>query len=421
MSATRKIVIGLSVVGILALAGILSVTRAQDRGVEVRVQEVAARELVATITATGSVRARRQVNISSDISGRVISLNVDEGDAVARGQVLLRIDPSQTEAAVARARATLAQAEAQVAQQRSNLAQAHRDADRLRDLMARDGNLVSRQSLEDAETRAEVQRSLLLAAEHGVAQARAALQEAEDQLSKTTITAPISGLVTRLNIEEGETVVIGTMNNPGSLLLTISDLGVVEAVLAVDETDLPRISIGDSAVVELDALPGRQFAARVEKIGNSAIRPPGSGPPGSQASVDYEVILTLLDPPAELRPDLSAVADIIVERREEAVSVPIISVTVRDVENGEVQRDTAARSGGPIGRASLPGREEGVFVFSDGRAVWRPVQIGITGQEYFEVLSGLEPGESVIAGPFQRIRDLRDGDPVRVQGGERRD
>jgi HlyD family secretion protein len=421
MSKTRKIVISLVVVGILGLAAVVSLTRSQERGVEVRVEEVGTRELVATITATGSVRARRQVNISSDISGRVVQLNVDEGDAVERGQVLLRIDRSQTEAAVARARAALAQAEAQVAQQRSNLIQAHRDSDRLRDLMARDPDMASRQSMDDAETRVEVQRSLLQAAEHGVAQARAALEETEDQLAKTTIAAPISGLVTRLNIEEGETVVIGTMNNPGSLLLTISDLAVVEAVLSVDETDIPHISVGDSAVVELDALPGRQFAARVEKIGNSAIRPTGSPSPGAQTSTDFEVILTLLDPPSELRPDLSAVADIIVNRRADAVAVPIISVTVRDRENGAIARDTATSPGGPLSRRTTPGRQEGVFVLQDGRAVWRPIELGITGQEYFEILSGVEPGESVVAGPFQRIQDLRDGDAVRVQGTPRRD
>jgi HlyD family secretion protein len=397
MSGMRKLVIGVVVVGLIALAVVVNVARSQERTVEVRVSEVTERELVSTITATGNVRPRRQVNISADVMGRVTELNVEEGDEVERGDVLLRLDPSQTQAAVSRARATLAQSRAQVAQQRANMLQAERELQRLRGLRDRDASLVSTQALEEAETRLEVQVALLESAEYGVEQAQAGLDEVEDQLSRTTIISPISGRVTRLNIEEGETAVVGTMNNPGSLLLTIGDLSVVEAVLAVDETDIPQITLGDSATVELDALPGRWYAAVVSKIGNSAIQAQ-QGTSG-QGSVDYEVILTLLDPPAELRPDLSATADIIVERRENALSVPIISVTVRseeDEDDGEEDR-------------------EGVFLLRDGRAVWQPVEIGITGQEYFEILSGIQAGDSVVSGPYQRIQEMRDGDAIRAQ------
>ncbi len=397
MSGMRKLVIGVVVVGLIALAVVVNVARLQERTVEVRVSEVTERELVSTITATGNVRPRRQVNISADVMGRVTELNVEEGDEVERGDVLLRLDPSQTQAAVSRARATLAQSRAQVAQQRANMLQAERELQRLRGLRDRDASLVSTQALEEAETRLEVQVALLESAEYGVEQAQAGLDEVEDQLSRTTIISPISGRVTRLNIEEGETAVVGTMNNPGSLLLTIGDLSVVEAVLAVDETDIPQITLGDSATVELDALPGRWYAAVVSKIGNSAIQAQ-QGTSG-QGSVDYEVILTLLDPPAELRPDLSATADIIVERRENALSVPIISVTVRseeDEDDGEEDR-------------------EGVFLLRDGRAVWQPVEIGITGQEYFEILSGIQAGDSVVSGPYQRIQEMRDGDAIRAQ------
>ncbi len=397
MSGMRKLVIGVVVVGLIALAVVVNVARSQERTVEVRVSEVTERELVSTITATGNVRPRRQVNISADVMGRVTELNVEEGDEVERGDVLLRLDPSQTQAAVSRARATLAQSRAQVAQQRANMLQAERELQRLRGLRDRDASLVSTQALEEAETRLEVQVALLESAEYGVEQAQAGLDEVEDQLSRTTIISPISGRVPRLNIEEGETAVVGTMNNPGSLLLTIGDLSVVEAVLAVDETDIPQITLGDSATVELDALPGRWYAAVVSKIGNSAIQAQ-QGTSG-QGSVDYEVILTLLDPPAELRPDLSATADIIVERRENALSVPIISVTVRseeDEDDGEEDR-------------------EGVFLLRDGRAVWQPVEIGITGQEYFEILSGIQAGDSVVSGPYQRIQEMRDGDAIRAQ------
>ncbi len=421
MSGTGKVMVGVAILVLVGGGVALAAARSGDRAVEVRVEEIRERELVATITATGSIRARRQVNISSDVMGRVIQLNVEEGDQVRRGDLLLRIDPSQLQAALARARAALAQAEAQVSQQRASQLQAQREADRLGDLRARNPDLVSAQALEEAETRVEVERSLLSSAQHAVDQARAGVDEATENLSRTTISSPIDGRVIRLNIDEGETVVVGTMNNPGSLLLTIGDLSGVEAVLRVDETDVPRIAPGDSALVELDAFPGQRFAARVATVGNSAIQATGAGGPGGagpQATVDYEVILTLLDPPATLRPDLSATADIIVEQRERALAVPIISVVTREEEEGgATPRNDTARGAprGLLARDAGPRRVEGVFVVRDGRAVWHPVQIGITGQEYFEVLSGLSPGDPVVSGPFQRIQELSDGDAVRIQ------
>jgi HlyD family secretion protein len=428
MSGTGKVMVGVAVLVVVGTAVALGVARSGERPVEVRVEEVRERELVATITATGSIRARRQVNISSDVMGRVIQLNVEEGDQVRRGDLLLRIDPSQLQAALSRARAALAQAEAQVSQQRASLLQAHREADRLRDLRARNPDLVSAQALEEAETRVEVERSLLSSAQFAVDQARAGVDEATENLSRTTISSPIDGRVIRLNIEEGETVVVGTMNNPGSLLLTIGDLSGVEAILRVDETDVPRIAPGDSALVELDAFPGQRFAARVATVGNSAIQAPGAtgaGGAGPQATVDYEVILTLLDPPATLRPDLSATADIIVEQRERALAVPIISVVTREEDEGGAasRNDTAqAAPRGLLARDAGPRRVEGVYLVRDGRAVWQPVRIGITGQEYFEVLSGVSPGDSVVSGPFQRIQELTDGAAVRIEergGGSR--
>lgn len=398
MSRTRKIVGTLFAVALLA-AVTVGIVRSQERGVEVRVEPVQERDLVSTITATGNVRARRQVNISSDIMGRVIELNVEEGDEVRPDQVLLRIDPSQIQAAVSRAEASLSQARSQVEQHWANLRSSERDLERVRAMRDRDPDLVSVQRLQDAETQVDVQRSLLRSAEHGVEQALASLEEARDQLGRTTIRSPIAGRVTRLNIELGETVVVGTMNNPGSLLLTVSDLSVVEAVLAVDETDLPRVSLGDSALVELDAFAGQTFTGRVARIGNSAIQRGASGAgqsAGGGGSVDFEVVLTLLDPPAQLRPDLSATADIVVESRTGVPAVPIIAVTVRGDEDA-VDR-------------------EGVFVVREGTARFQEVELGITGRDHFEIRSGVALGDSVVSGPFRAIQELTDGTPVRIQG-----
>jgi len=416
MSGGKKLGLGVLVVGLLLVIGVVGVLRS-DRGVPVRTEAVSQRDIIATITATGQVRARRQVNISSDVMGRVVQVNVVEGQEVAQGDLLLTIDPRQVEAAAARARAGLSQAEAQVAQQRANLLQAERELARLGDLRA--GGVVTAQSLEESQTRLEVQEALLSSSMHGVEQARAALEEAEDQLARTTIRAPISGRVIRLNIEEGETAVVGTMNNPGSLLLTIGDLSVIEAVMSVDETDVPRISVGDSAVVELDAFPERTFAARVSTIGNSSIQASGTGSgTGSGSNVTYEVVLTLLDPPANLRPDLSATADIIVDQKSGVPAVPIIAVTLRtDTRSAETEpsleeNGVPAEVRRPSGTRSRDA--EGVFVVRDGRAVWTPVQLGITGQEYFEIISGLSDGDVIVSGPYQTILQLADGDPVTV-------
>lgn len=410
MEPRTKIIIGVAAVVVLGLAATLSVLRQRDQGIEVRVETVERQDLEEIVTASGNIRARRTVDMSSDISARVRDLLVQEGQDVVAGQTLLRLEPDQYQAALSRAEASLAQARSQEAQQRANLTQAERDLGRLLQLRARDSLLVSSQQLDDAETRVEVQEALLESARNGVSVAEASVDEASDRLSKTVFTAPMAGKITRLNVEEGETVIIGTMNNPGSLVLTISDLSVIEAVVQVDETEVSAISMGDSASIRIDAFPDRTFAGRVTEIGNSAINPPSGQPANQQAAIDFEVVLTLEATDAPLRPDLSATADIIVESRENVLSVPIIALTVRDRE--EVFGDGAEAASGSDRDA--PEDVEGAFVVSGGVVEFVPVEIGIAGQEYFEVVSGLAEGDSVVAGPYQRIRQLRSGDEIRI-------
>ena len=405
MNTRAKILVGILVVAVLGVAAALSVQRSRSQGIEVRTEAIQRRDLVEIVTASGNIRARRTVDISSDVSARVAQLLVEEGDDVRQGQTLLRLEPDQYQASVSRSEASLAQAEAQRAQQEANLIRTQRDLDRLLALRSRDSLLVSRQQVDDARTNLEVAEATLSSADHGVSQARAALDEARDQLSKTIFTAPMDGKVTRLNVEEGETVIIGTMNNPGSLVLTISDLSIIEAVVQVDETDVSRIALGDSASVRIDAFPDRTFAGRVSRIGNSAITAPSQQTAGQQAAIDFEVVLTLDETDAPLRPDLSATADIVVERRDHALSVPIIAMTVRE--------ETDSTAGATALGRRQPREIEGVFTVTGGRVQFTPVTIGIAGQEYFEVLSGLSEGDSVVAGPYQRIRQLQDGDAIR--------
>jgi HlyD family secretion protein len=433
MKKGTKIGIGLTAVVAVVSISAFAASNRSGGGVSVRIEPVATRDLVALVNASGWIRPHRRVDVQADIMGRIIELNVKEGQAVQRGQVLLRIDPTQYEASVARAQAAVSEALAREAQTRANLLQAERAYDRLRQLATSDQNLVSAQQLEEAETQVRVQRELLTAAGHGVSQARSALDEARDRLSKTVIRSPMDGVITRLNVEEGSTAIVGTMNNPGSLLLTVADLSSMEAVVRVDETDLPKIEVGDSASVSIDAFPRQKFTGRVTEIGYSAVRSPlqqNTPTTGQGQAIDYEIVITLDSPPPSLRSDLSVAADIVTDRRGQVLSIPIIALTVREQnadqplpsEDPAVQRAAEAAAGSAAANDGEKIDQEGVFVVREGKAVFVPVMVGIAGQSYFEVLSGLTDSDSVVAGPYEAIRTLESGKPVRAMsaGGKAR-
>lgn len=424
MSRKRKVAIGvIALLVILVLAGVLSGGR--EPGVEVRVEDVGRRDLVARVTATGHIEPKTSIDISADVSGRIVELTVEEGDDVEQGELLLVIDPARFEAAVDRAEAALAEAQAREAQARGNYQQAQRDWERIRQLWEAAEDMITEVEYEQARTQAEVQEALHESARHAVDMARAGVREARDNLAKTVIEAPMSGRVTRLNVERGETAVVGTMNNPGSLLLTIADLSVMEAVVEVDETDVPEIEIGDSTVVTIDAFRGREFVGRVTKIGNSSIRPRSQMQSSSEQAIDFEVRITLEDPGAALRTDLSATADVITAVRPDVLSIPIISLTLMDeseferiaIEGEEVQPEEES-GGTAVGdeRDESSGAEpiEGVYVVEGDRVRFRPVEVGVAGDNYFEVLSGLDEGTTVVSGTYQAIRELEDGAIIRV-------
>lgn len=410
MTKQRKLV-GAAIIGIAIVAiAVIGILKQRDVGVQVRTEAVGRRDLVSIVTASGFIQPKRKVDISADVSGRVVQLSVVEGQTVENGQFLLRIDPTAFEAAVRRSEAMVAQARAQEAQMRANLLQATSAAERSERLAGGD-RLISDQELEQARTALSVAEAQLEAARFGVSQATASLTEAQEALRKTTILSPMSGRVTRLNIEEGETAVVGTMNNPGSLLLTVADLGSMEASVKVDETDVPHISHGDSAEVRIDAFPNRTFVGRVTQIANSAIQGQGTAASAQtqNQSVDFEVLITLDDPPEELRPDLSATADIITETRDNALAVPIISVTIRDPEGKKFQAGDADAASLASTMAARAAEQEGVFLVQGDTAAWFPITVGIAGDSYFEVIEGLNGGETVIAGPYAAVRDLEAG------------
>lgn len=410
MSKRGKLLVG---VGAIVLVGALVAVSAgarRDKGIEVRFEGVSRKDLVAAVTASGKIQPKRKVDVSADITGRIVKLGVREGDYVEEGQFLVQIDPTIYEANLQRARAAVSSAEAAAVQARANRDQARRSYERSRDLQKQNPNLVSAEQLELAQTNFDVAQAQATAAQHQVDQARAAMQEATDQLSKTRLTAPMAGRITRLAVEEGEVAVPGTFSRETGLLLTISDLSVIQVEVQVDETDVVRLALGDSVEVSIDAFPDTTFVGRVSKISDSAIRGAAASVAGqSDQAVDYAVEITLDNPPADVRPDLSATARIVTDTRTEALAIPIIALTVR--EHSAIP--TEAEPADTTAAKSEKKETEGVFVVKDGVATFRPVRVGIAGDEYFEVVEGVAESDTIVAGPYQAIRDLRDGARVR--------
>jgi HlyD family secretion protein len=258
-----------------------------------------------------------------------------------------------------------------------------------------------------------VNQALVEASRHNVEQAEAGVKDARIRLAKTTLYAEMAGRITRLVVEQGETAIQGTMNRDAATLLTISDMSVLETKVKVDETDVSRISIGDSTVVQLDAFPDTTFVGRVVKISNSSVRGAAATSTGDQA-IDYEVTIRLLNPPKDTKPDFSATAKIITDMKTNVLSIPIIALTVRENEALN-NADTAQVPGRPRTTKQIGKKDvEGVFVVgADNKVTFKPVKVGIAGEKYFEVLSGLKGDERIVGGTYQAIRELKDGTLIR--------
>jgi HlyD family secretion protein len=410
MSTRGKVLVGAGVVVVIVGLVVVSAGARRDRGQEVRFDKVGRRDLVAAVTASGKIQPKKKVDVSADITGRITKIAVREGDFVKQGQFLIQIDPTVYEANLQQATATMASSQAAAVQAKANSDQAERALGRTKELHTQSPNLVSQEQLEQAQTAFDVAEANLSAAQHQVDQARAAVQSARDNLRKTTLIAPMTGRVTRLAVEEGEVAVPSTFSKDIGLLLTVSDLSVIQAKVKVDETDVVRVHLGDSVEVSIDAFPDTAFIGRVTKVSDSSVRDATSTATGqNDRAVDYEVEITLDKPPSDIRPDLSATARIVTDTRKQALSIPIIALTVREnkpvsTENRRV--DTTA--------AGKKKETEGVFVVKDGVATFRPVKVGIAGDEYFEVTDGLKDGETIVGGPYQAIRDLKEGARVRA-------
>ncbi len=417
MTGRTKIIIGAGA-ALVVVAVVAAVVSGKNKGTPVRTAKVARKDLVQVVTANGTVQAKTKVEISANIMGQVTALNVEEGDRVKKGDLLAVIDQARYAAAVNSAKSNLQALEAELVRTREAAAQAKRDMDRA-EQQFKDG-ILAEADHERARSTYEQAVASARRAERQVEQARADIASAQDSLEKTEIRAPIDGVVTRRNIEKGEVIITGTMNNPGTVLMTVSDMSVIEAVLEVDQTDVPQLRIGQKAEVRIDAFPDEKFPGEVSEIGSSPIQ--GTSALGGAATgTDYSVKVTLLKHPERIRPGLTVTADITTATKENTLTVPIGALILRMPD----AKGTPAPAGAPadapasttVKKESVAARAkeiEGVYVVAEKKAEFRPVGTGIRGELDVEITDGLKEGEEIVVGPFRALRDLTPGARVVV-------
>lgn len=386
---------------LIVLLVVVSVMTSRESGMKIEYEEATRRDLTAIVSASGEIEAKQSVSISATTPGEVVRIGVTEGQRVNRGDFLLQLDPVNVAAGATGQAAAVDAARSELESARAQAEYTRQEHERMKALADRE--LVPRSELDASRAELRAREAAVAVAQNRVNQAVAALRSARHDLARVTITSPIDGVVTRLNVEEGEVAMIGTMNQPGTVLLVIADLGVMEATVEVDETDVVNIESGQTAEVTIDAFPDTIFSGTVTEVSTSPrIKPTAAGP--AQGVTDFEVTITLDGSLPAARSGLSASADIVTATRENALVIPIQSLVVRSV-----VADTASE--GVVER-------EGVFVVRDGEAEFVPVKVGIAGDRYFEVVAGLEEGDRVVSGPYQALRDLVDGTLVEAEEAE---
>jgi len=440
----RNVFIALGVILLGAAVVAANLWYKRETGLTVTTETIKARDLEAVVSASGKIQPKRLVNVSAETSGRVVDLAVNEGDRITKGQFLLQIDPRNLRTRVDSGTASLQGAEASLDQMRQTietarvqLEQARQNLKRQQDLWVRE--LTTREALERAQNDARTAESTLQEREKQlktqdtrIAQERASLESARYDLTKVRMESPIDGIVTRRNIQQGETAVIGTMNNAGTVLLTLADMSVIQAEVEVDETNIPSVQLGQLAKITIDAIPERSFKGHVSEIGNSPIQAAAGAASGTQAT-NFKVVVVLDEKVPDVRPGFTCTADITTATRKHVTAVPIPAVAVRELvynEEGQIIKEPRQDKRKRASKATtatqelLPGQTrketEGVFILREGRAEFVPIKMGIAGDKYFEVLSGLKEADQVITGPYNSVRGMADGDLVKVDNNSKK-
>ncbi len=449
MKTWKKVAIGVGGV-VVALVVLGIVVHESNKGVvAVQTGKAQRQDLSSIVSASGEIKPKTYVNIGANAFGKITHLYVKEGDRVRKGQVLAQLENVQSSADVAATKASLEAsrtdelaAKANLNTAKADLNRAKADAERSRQDWDRaeglfKAELISKAEYEtrkaswqsseaglgQAEARVAQAQAQLDSAGRHVAQTNATLTRMSDVLQKTVYAAPYDGMITNLPVREGETVVIGIQNAPGSTLMTLADMSVITAEVKVDETDIVNVRLGQQAEVTIDAVPKKIFHAIVTEIGNNAIvRSTGVATSqqasASQEAKDFKVEVTLQDPPPDLRPGLSTTAKITTATRNSVVTIPIQALTIRreaDLQNtnpekGFVQAAAPQKNAARNHNAEL----QGVFVIRDKRAQFVPVDTGVTGTTDIEVLNGLKEGDEIVTGSYKVLRTMKPGTSVKI-------
>ena len=414
MSRRVKWIIGIGVVAVLGIVVWVSIVRRDKNTVRVSTTKVAKADLVSTVSCNGRVQARTKVDISSQVMGQIVTLAVREGDRVKKGDLLIQIDKAQYDANAQAQQAALDALFAQRDSDRATAEQAQRDYEREKKNW--EAQISSEQVLQTAKLKLDSAQANYLATQRRIDQARATLAANRDSLQKTTLVAPIDGVVTARPVEQGENAIIGTMNNPGTVLLTVSDMSIVEGEMEVDETDIPHVKLGQKAKLTFDAYPDKKFDGVVTEIGGSPITKSALGTDSS--AVNFKVKVEVKSPPDNIRPGFSVSGQIETDRRAGALAVPIPALVVADEaslkrpEKGKKPPPTPTPAPQEAGKKK---EVEGVFVLTkDGTVEFRKIKTGINAELQTEVVEGLTEGEEIVTGPFKALRSLKIGDRVKV-------
>jgi len=447
MSRVKKLAIGSGAVLVAAVIVAVAVYQSHKNVVTVQTGAAKRQDLTAIVSASGEVRPKTYVNIGANAFGKITHLYVREGDQVKQGQLLAQLEDVQPEADVNATQASLeaaqtdaAAAEAALNTSLADLNRAKSDAERSQldwtraqglynDALIAKSEFDSQKAtyqaaqagLAQAQARVAQAKAQKDSAERHIAQVRANLTHAADVLKKTTYAAPFAGTITNLPVREGESVVMGIQNAPGSTLMTLADMSVITAEIKVDETDIVNVKLGQPAEVAIDAIPKKSFKAVVTQIGDNAIvRSTGVSTSqqesASQEAKDFKVVVTLQDPPSDLRPGLSATAKITTATRGNVVTIPIQALTVRRPEDlVEKKEKGAVEAASPQKPASNDKSDiQGVFVVRNHKAEFVPATTGIAGTTDIEVLQGIKEGDEIVTGSYKVLRTLRPGANVKI-------
>jgi HlyD family secretion protein len=394
----KRIIVITALVVVVAVVAVMSLRSRREKSIQVTTEKVAQHDLTSIVSASGEVKPKKNINISAHVPGRITKIGVIEGQEVKAGDFLLKLDSAQYEANAERDRALIQAYQSQLIQSEARMKMDANSYNRQKQLFK--SLLISEEQLESAEAQSSVSRNEVEAIRHQIQQAEASLKSSLDNLDKTVYNSPIDGMVTSLKVEEGEVAVVGTMNNPGTVLMTLADLSEMEVEVEVDETDVVGVKLGEKADIKVDALPNQILKGDVSEVGSSAIEKLSTT---QEESRDFLVKITLQKPPKSLKPGLSASADIITAEKKGVLAVPISALVLREKDNPD-----------PAKKEKI--EEEGVYVLENGRAKFYPVSKGIIGGLNIEIASGLKEGQEVIVGPYSALRELKDGVAVRLEG-----